>query len=167
MKFEKLNRFHNREGFDCGENDLNFFLRNFARQNLQKGLSRSFVLVDENISEEILGFYTLTIFEITADKLPSKFSKKYQGKLPAVKLARLAVAVGKQGHGLGRHMVINALKRVITISENAGIVGFFVDAKNILVKDYYKQFGFIPLPEHPLKLFLPLSTIKQVDMEVF
>ncbi len=167
MRFEELDRSHNREGFDCGENDLNSFLKNLARQNLQKGLSRTFVLVDEKIPEEILGFYTLSIFEVTARKLPAKFSKKYKGQLPAVKLARLAVAIGKQNHGLGKHMIINAIKKVITISENAGIMGFFVDAKNVSVKEYYQKFGFIPLPEHPLELFLPIATIRQMDLEVF
>ena len=104
MRFEELNRSHNREGFNCGEKGLNDFLKNLARQNLQKGLSRTFVLVDEKRSEEILGFYTLSIFEVSARNLPPKFSKKYKGQLPAVKLARLAVAIGKQNHGLEAHV---------------------------------------------------------------
>lgn len=167
MKFEELNRSHNREGFDCGDKDLNDFLKNLARQNLKKGLSRTFVLVDEHRAEEILGFYTLSVFEISAQELPSKHAKKYKGQLPAAKLVRLAVAIGKQSHGLGRYMIVNALKRVVTISENAGIVGFFVDAKNARVKDYYLKLGFLSLPEHPLELFLPLATIKQMNLKVF
>ncbi len=167
MKFEELNRSHNREGFNCGDKDLNDFLKNLARQNLKKGLSRTFVLVDEHRPGEILGFYTLSVFEVSAQKLPSKHAKKYKGQLPAAKLARLAVAIGKQSHGFGKYMMINAFKRVVTISENAGIVGFFVDAKNVQAKDYYLKFGFLALPEHPLELFLPLATINQMNLKVF
>jgi hypothetical protein len=42
-----------------------------------------------------------------------------------------------------------------------GIIGFFVDAKNEDARRYYEQYGFIALPDNPLKLFLPLATLKQ------
>ena len=52
--------------------------------------------------------------------------------------------------------------RVISISEHAGVVGFFVDAKNSAAKRCYQKFGFIPLPDHPLQLFLPLATLQKM-----
>ena len=88
-RFEELSRSHNRVGFDCGVHKLNVFLHNLAHQNLKKGLSRTFVLTSEGVPEEILSFYTLSVFEVSAQKLPQKFSKKYKGNLPAVKIARL------------------------------------------------------------------------------
>ncbi|MBW2369847.1 MAG: GNAT family N-acetyltransferase, partial [Deltaproteobacteria bacterium] len=154
-------------GFDCGVKELNEFLNNLARQNLKKGLSRTFVLIKKSVPEEILGYYTLSVFEITAEKLPHKFAKKYKGHLPAVKIARLAVAKALQNQGLGKHLIINAIKRVITISENAGVVGLFVDAKNENVRKYYSNFGFIALPDHPLELFLPLNTLLQMRSSIF
>jgi len=93
--------------------------------------------------EEVLGFYTLSLFELSSEKLPKKYAKKYKGKIPAVKLARLATAKGKQNQGLGRHMLINAIMRVISISEHTGVIGFFVDAKNKAVKRYYEKFGIL------------------------
>jgi hypothetical protein len=56
-------------------------------------------------------------------------------------------------------MLINAIMRGISISEHAGVIGFFVDAKNKAVKKYYQKFGFISLPDHPLELFLPFATL--------
>ena len=166
-RFEELNRSHNRAGFDCGVKDLNEFLKNLARQNLKKGLSRTFVLTGKGFPEEILGYYTLSVFEVSAEKLPRKFAKKNKGNLPAVKIARLAVAKGLQKQGLGKHMMINAMKRVINISENVGIIGLFVDAKNQGAKEYYLNFGFIPLSDHSLKLFLPLNTLLQMHSSVW
>jgi len=166
LKIEELNRSHSRNGFDCGVSELNNFLRSLARQNLKKGLSRTFVLVDNKVPEEILGFYTLSIFEIIARKLPIKFSKKYKGQLPAVKLARMGVAKMRQKQSLGKYMLIDAMKRVVTISQNAGIIGFFVDAKNESAGDYYLNFGFISLPDHKQELFLPLATLYQMYSKV-
>jgi len=55
--------------------------------------------------------------------------------------------------------MISAMRRILSVSENIGIIGFFVDAKNEDAKGYYEQFGFIPLPDDPLKLFLPIATL--------
>ena len=57
--------------------------------------------------------------------------------------------------------MVNAIERVIEVSEHLGIIGFFVDAKDNAAKAFYEQFGFISLPENPLELFLPLATIKK------
>lgn len=162
MRFEELNRSHNRAGFDCGVKELNEFLKNFAHQNSKKGLSRTFVLTENSAPEEVLGYYTLSVFEVFAEELPRKFAKKYKGNLPAVKIARLAVARGLQKQGIGKHMMIDAIKRVIKISANVGVIGLFVDAKNQGAKEYYLGFGFIPLADHSLILFLPLKTLLQM-----
>ena len=162
LKIETVSRDHNRSGFDCGNDALNQYLKKIARQHLNKGLSRTFVLVDDNIPTEILGFFTLVSCEIFVDKLPRKYAKKYPSKAPAAKLARLAVAKDRQRQGLGTHMMINAVERVIKVSQDLGIIGFFVDAKDNKAKAYYEQFGFIQLPDNPLELFLPLATLRNV-----
>lgn len=56
-------------------------------------------------------------------------------------------------------MIMNAIEKVVAVSKNLGFVGFFVDAKDESVSEHYKRFGFIPLPDTPLKLFLSLKTI--------
>jgi GNAT superfamily N-acetyltransferase len=162
INFIELDRTHNRDNFDCGVEELNYFLKNLTRQNLKKGLSRTFVAVDKIIPEEVLGFYTLSLFELSSEKLPKKYAKKYKGKIPAVKLARLATARGKQNQGLGRHMLINAIMRVISISDHAAVIGFFADENNKAVKRYYQKFGFISLPDHPLELFLPFAALQKM-----
>jgi GNAT superfamily N-acetyltransferase len=85
----------------------------------------------------ILGFYTLAACEILVEKLPRKYSKKYPPKAPAAKLARLAVAKNNQRRGYGALMMANAIERVLMISKNLGIIGFFVDAKNESAKQYF------------------------------
>jgi 2-C-methyl-D-erythritol 4-phosphate cytidylyltransferase len=42
-----------------------------------------------------------------------------------------------------------------------------VDATNEDAKKYYLKFGFIPLPDHTLELFLPLKTLQKMYVEVF
>lgn len=159
LNIELLSKSHDRASFDCGVDELNQYLKNIARQHISKGISRTFVLFDDKEPAVILGFFTLAACEIRAEKLPQKYAKKYPA--PAAKLAWLAISLKKQRQGLGKLLMVNAIERVITVSENLGIIGFFVDAKDINAKQYYEQFGFIPLPDDPLELFLPLETLRQ------
>jgi len=167
LRIETLSRSHDRAGFDCGNDDLNQYLQKIARQHLEKGISRTFVLIDDDTPTEIIGFFTLVSCEILVEKLPRKYAKKYPSKAPAAKLARLAVAKKRQRQGLGTHMMVNAIERILKVSEHLGIIGFFVDAKDENAKTYYQNFGFIPLPDNPIELFLPLATLKKAYARIF
>jgi len=50
LKIEPVTRNHNRTAFDCGNYDLNQYLRNIARQHIEKGISRTFILVEDSNS---------------------------------------------------------------------------------------------------------------------
>jgi hypothetical protein len=50
----------------------------------------------------------------------------------------------------------------IVISDNAGIIGLFVDAKDEKAKNYYLRYGFVSLQDNPLEMFLPLSTVRDL-----
>ena len=58
-------------------------------------------------------------------------------------------------------MMVHAMRRALQVADSAGIIGFFVDAKDQAASHYYRRFGFIPLPDDPRKLFMPLATLRQ------
>ena len=72
------------------------------------------------------------------------------------------MAHSRQREGLGALMMIHAMRRALQVADSAGIIGFFVDAKDAAASRYYRRFGFIPLPDDPHKLFMPLATLRQV-----
>lgn len=156
-RIELLSKTHDRKGFDCGEALLNQYLQRTARQHIQKGLSRTFVLIDDEQPSRIIGFFTLSLCEISVDTLPTQIAKKYPSLVPGVKLARLAVSGEWQGIGIGRILLVEAMKRALVIAKNAGVIGLFVDAKDDSARAYYEQFGFTEADDHPLLLFFPLS----------
>lgn len=161
-RVELLDKHHKRNSFDCGNEALNQFLKQIARQHIQKGISRTFVLVDTEQPEIIISFFTLTLCEVRVEKLPPKFAKKYPSKVPGVKLARLAVSKAYQRQGIGEIMMIEAMKRALIVAQNAGGIGLFVDAKDEAAKTYYSRYGFVSLEDAFLEMFLPLSTIVQM-----
>lgn len=64
-----------------------------------------------------------------------------------------------QGKGLGARLLINALHRILTISQEIGIKVVLVDAKNDTAHKFYSHHGFVPLHDEPMTLFLPMETI--------
>jgi GNAT superfamily N-acetyltransferase len=161
VRIEELGMQHDRKRFDCGESALNTFLQILARQQQDKGISKTFVLVDSAQPKIILGFFSLTACEVVSEDLPPALAKKYPARAPGAKLARLAVDRNQQRKGYGQILMIEAMKKTLVVADNIGIIGFFVDAKSHAARMYYEQFGFIPFLERPLEMFLPLATLRQ------
>lgn len=159
LNIEPLTKAHNRTEFDCGDEALNNFLQKTARQHMDKGLSKTFVLIDEGNSAEIIAYMTMVVCEVLADDIPHQWKKKYPRRIPAAKLVKLVVTVGQQRKGYGETLLIDAMQKTLCVSNAMGIAGLFVDAKHQQAKAYYHQFGFIALPEQLGKLFIPLPTI--------
>ncbi|MBI5103059.1 MAG: GNAT family N-acetyltransferase [Nitrospirae bacterium] len=161
LKIAPLSREHDRAAFDCGVEELNAFLKATARQHGEKGLSRTFVLIESDRAGVILGFFTLALCEITAEHLPPSFTAMYpKHNLPAVRLARLAVSLRHQAKGYGTLLVAEAVHRTILIADQSGSIGLFVDAKNDRAGDFYKRYGFVSLAGQDNTLFLPLKTLR-------
>jgi len=159
LNIEPLAKAHNRTGFDCGDQALNHFLQKIARQHMAKGLSKTFVLIDAEQPIVIIAYMSLVVCEVLADDIPHQWKNKYPNRIPAAKLAKLAVSVDQQRKGYGETLLIDAMQKTLNVSQTMGLSGLFVDAKHKQAKAYYQQFGFLSLPEQLDNLFMPLSTI--------
>lgn len=145
---------HNRQGFDCGRQKLNDWLRQVARQHQDKGLSKTFVATRAEAPDLICGYYALTLAELENHHLPEAWRKKLPRRIPGVRLGRLAVDRQYQGKGLGELLLVDALIRAQRIYTEAGGIGLFVDALDGQAAGYYRRFGFEASPDNPLLLFL-------------
>ena len=110
-KIELLARSHDRDGFDCGSDLLNLFLKQTARQHAERGISRTFVLVDEDATapKPILGFFSLNICQIKSESLTPGEAKKLPRDVSGVRLGRLAVAKSCQRRGIGKTLLVAAM----------------------------------------------------------
>ena len=152
---------HDRQGFDCGRQALNDWLRQVARQHQDKGLSKTFVAIREIEPVRICGYYALTLAELENRHLPDAWRKKLPRRFPGVRLGRLAVERQCQGKGLGELLLIDALTRARRIHAEAGGIGLFVDALDQQAAQYYRRFGFESAPDNPLLLFLSARDVEK------
>ena len=161
--FEPLAREHAREGFDCGIAELNVFLKQHARRQQGRGVSRTFVLVERDAPspKEILGFFTLVAAQLDSSQLSEAQAKRLPHKVPCVLLARLAVSAKHQGKGFGKVLLAEAVLRTCAISDELGVAGLFVEAKDDAASLFYQHFGFVPFPSNPLRLFQSLEALRK------
>lgn len=156
---EPLGKRHYRSAFSCGESVLNDYLKRQASQDVRRRISRIFVctLPKQNA---ILGFYTLSAMAVDVSVLPSSLSRKLpRHPIPCALVGRLAVDQSAQGHGLGRMLLMDAIKRTLAVSADLAIHAMIVDAKNDAAAGFYASFGFIALEDAPHRMFLPLGVI--------
>lgn len=161
---ELLRKDHDREGFDCGNAELNAYLRVQARQEMERGAAVVYVLVPEHAPKAIAGFYSLSSTAVKLTDWPEGVGKKLPRYplVPATLIGRLAVAGSYRGLRLGERLVIDALSRSLTASRSVGSTAVIVDAKQAEVVGFYKRYGFIPFLDQPQHLFLPMKTIAQL-----
>ena len=72
----------------------------------------------------------------------------------------LAVDQSAHGRGLGRYLLHDALTRSLDLGEKLGIHAVVVDALDAKAGTFYERFGFVPLTDNEMRLFLPLSTLR-------
>lgn len=147
--------------FDCGEEVLNVYLRRFALPNHQAGYARTFVACDRQ--QVVMGYYTLTASQVLHENASERLGKgSARHPIPVALLARLAVDKKAQGQRLGQSLLLDAIRRVLTVSDSVGIRALLVHAKHERAAEFYrKHAGFAPLPGDPLALHLLLKDARK------
>ena len=162
---ELLAAHHDRQGFDCGQPVLNEFLRRQARQNADRNLGVTHVAVPAPGAARILGYYTLLVRTIDRDLMPDA-KKLPPGSIGVVLLGRLAVDKSAQGQGLGRLLLLRAIRQTERAARDIGIHALVLDAIDDKARQWYLKlgFGFKELRDDPHHLFLPVATIRQLGL---
>ncbi len=168
FRFEPLDKQkHDRAAFSCEQEPLAAYLKQQAGQDLKKRVAAVFVLTAGG--RQIAGYYTLSQYAVDAGELPPEVAGKLglpkYPELPAALLGRLARSTEFKGQGIGELLLMGALKQALDQSKRIASMAVVVDAKDEKAKSFYKEYGFIELPDHPQRLFLPMETIAQMFPE--
>ena len=144
MRVERLTAHHDLGSFHCGVKELDDWLRGYALDNQQRNLSRTFVLVDDD--GQVAGYYSLTMGGVRREALPARYGRglpRYD--IGMVLLARLAVGHNRQGRGLGRDLLIEAIGRAAMAGQHAAARFIAVDPIDENARSFYTAFGFRPV----------------------
>jgi len=157
-----LDKTHNRKAFECEEQQLTDYIKKQVSQDIKKKLAVCFVAIDSDIN--VIGYYNLSSESLGREQIPDKYLRKVPQNYnaPVILLGRLARNITAKGTGLGEHLLLDALFRAFTLSEESiGAMAVIVDPMNQFAIKFYEKYGFEQLPDSK-KMFLPMSTIKQI-----
>jgi len=160
---ELLNTGHNRKNFACGNEMLDNYFRYQAGQDVKRKLSACFVWPEQETGI-IKGYYTLSNNSIPLDSVPDNIRRKLPGSytsIPVTLLGRLAVNKVFQQKGIGKLLLIDALKRSCLAGNQTGSFAVVVDPVNKQAELFYKKYGFIKLPDSG-KMFIPMKTVEKL-----
>lgn len=141
MRTEHLADRHDVAGFTCGVKAMDDCLARHGLENERRGLSRTYVLLDDG--DAVAGYYTLTVGGVMREVLPNAYGRGLPPfEIGMVLLARLAVAQDRQGSGLGRDLLIDAIDQALRVSERSAAPFIAVDPIDEQARAFYEHFGF-------------------------
>jgi GNAT superfamily N-acetyltransferase len=146
---EALADHHVVDAFDCGEPDLDIWLRRRALANQVSGASRTFVVCR---MAHVVGFYALAAGAIASNEAPGRLRRNMPDPIPVLVLGRLAVHRAEQGRNLGSLLLRDAAIRTHRVANDTGVAGVLVHAISEPAKAFYARRGFVECPSNPLTL---------------
>jgi GNAT superfamily N-acetyltransferase len=152
-----------RAGFQCGTVQLDAYIRRYASQDVKRGVARVFVATPRETQDRLAGFYTLSAGSVRCEDLPQELARRLpRYPVPVALLGRLAVDESFQGRGLGSMLLFDACRKVEQASAVLAVTGLLVDAKDTAAAEFYRHFGFVPMPGQPGRLLLSRKVLQRV-----
>ena len=151
---ERLTVDHDVSSFDCGEAELNEWLRRRALKNEEEGASRSYVVC---AGRRVVGFYCLANGAVARAEATGRVRRNMPEPVPVMVIGRLAVDQSYHGQGIGRGMVRDPILRTVQAAEIAGIRAILIHAESPEAKAFYEGLGFAPSPVDPMTLMITIA----------
>ena len=79
--------------------------------------------------------------------------------------AWLGVSLDRQGHGLGRLLLVQALRDCHEAGKTFAFVAVILDCFSDAAKSFYQQWDFQEVPERPYRLFLSAHQLEAMMRE--
>ncbi|MGH3914560.1 MAG: GNAT family N-acetyltransferase [Pseudonocardiaceae bacterium] len=106
-----------REGFDSGAPELDEWLEPYSWQNQRANNTVTYGTV---LDGRVVGYYAIAVSSVARELALVAVVKGASRHVPCPLLARLAVDRDMQGYGLGRDLLVDALKRTAGLGRLRG-----------------------------------------------
>lgn len=154
---EPLGAQHDTKSFHSRVETLDTWLKRRALKNQASGASRTFVAC---VDRRVLAYYALASGSVAVAAAPGRFRRNMPNPIPVVVLGRLAVDESQQRRGIGRALVQDTARRVLSAADLIGVRGLLVRALSSDAKAFYEHLGFDASPRDPLLLMVTLNDLR-------
>lgn len=148
IQFSEVNRDIESSAFDCGEPDINEYIRNSYYPLLLQHAYTYEIKADGMI----LGYYQILFRRIELDEFGDEISEHNPGfkesMISAVHIRYIAIDHRYQNKGIGTEIIKVIIRNVEGFVESWPIRVITIDAKDKLV-GWYKKLGFVEMTKNP------------------
>lgn len=153
---EKLNSSHRVDKFDCGNLQLDDWLKRRALKNESDGLARTFVLSDDKAN--VIAYYCIASGAVAKSFLSVRIRPDMPDPIPVMVIGKLAVDRHWQGQGIGSALLKDAVLRILKAAEIVGVRAILAHTNSEDANKFYEKFGFTASPIDSNILILKIST---------
>ncbi|MFD2183976.1 GNAT family N-acetyltransferase [Rhodoplanes azumiensis] len=140
-----LTEAHDLSSFRSGEPVLDDWLRERALANSSVLASKTYVVCRAGTAA-VVGYYALCMGQILNREATGAMRRNMPRHIPAVVLARLGVDRGRQGQGLGKGLLQDAVFRSARAAREISACLVIVHALAPAAEAFYSRHGFVRLP---------------------
>jgi GNAT superfamily N-acetyltransferase len=151
---EKLRANHDLSEFDCGEPELDNWLRRRALTNEQSGASRTYIVCSD---QQVIGYYTLAVGAVANVEAPGRVRRNMPDPVPVMIIGRLAVHKDFHGRKIGPALLRDAILRTLQAAEIAGVRALLVHAISERARQFYENCGFTASPMGSITLMITVA----------
>jgi ribosomal protein S18 acetylase RimI-like enzyme len=163
---------HDRAAFSCGVEQVENYFQKTANKLAKADNVRLYVMVDP--VGTVMGFYALNAHSVHFTDLPAKFarSRPSHGNIPAAYISMIGRDQKFRGGGYGGDLLVDALRRIAVAADAIGVAVVMLDVLDCGDQDrvarrkaLYESYGFQSLASNPLRMYLPVSTVRKLTAE--
>ncbi|MDX5332367.1 MAG: GNAT family N-acetyltransferase [Caulobacteraceae bacterium] len=159
---------HDRTAFSCGVEQVDNYFKKTANKLAKAGNVRLYVMTAADGG--LIGFYALNAHAVDYTTLSAAYARTRprHGQIPAAFISMIGVDERYAGQGFGGDLLVDALRRILAAAEAIGIAVVMLDVldcgdpKRVEKRlKLYRSYGFEALASQPLRLFMPIGTVRQ------
>lgn len=160
---------HDRTRFQSGATRIDNYLKLTAKKHAKGDFARVWVAVRSG-EPTVIGYYAINAHAVDMLDLPDNLRRNAPSheKIPAAYLSIVGVDRRFQGQGLGRALLLHALRRVEEASRTIAIEVVLLDVLEDgdaeafrRRKSFYSRMGFIAVPKQPARMFIAIETVRK------
>lgn len=156
LRPRSLERRHELADFESRSADQSLWLREHARQ-AHGARSAHVMVVTPEASDMVVAYYAWCMASVAVSRVPPRFGKGAgRHPQPFALLARLAVSIDHEGHGLGHALLADVMLRTVEAAEVIGCRGLLVHAEGEAARAFYLKAlpEFEQSPSDPMHLMV-------------
>lgn len=165
LDIKPLDPDRDRAAFRCGNDELDDFFRNHAADHHVRRQARVTVATYEG---RIVGYYWLVAHGQPLGKISEEARRAFDSArfdaTPCIYLGMLGTDLAFQGKGIGKVLMLHAMRQTLAVAERIGVYALTLDAVDAETANRYARWGFEFCSEGALAMYISVTTIRQAGL---